>query len=494
MNNQASFPPGTLLGHPKGLYLLFATEMWERFSYYGMRALLVLYVVAAVDAQNPGLGWAEPQALRLYAWYTAFVYLTPIIGGWLADNYLGQRRSVIIGGLLMALGQFSLASSPSLLGMAAPLNVELLGVAWPATPMTFYVGLALLILGNGFFKANISTMVGELYGQGDARRDGAFTIFYMGINLGALIAPFVCSTLGEDPAHGWRMGFLAAGIGMSLSVVIQLALARRYIGDVGMEPAAKRALKMSGGRHEPLTAVEIDRIKVVFVIFVFVVMFWAAFEQAGGLMNLFAEQYTDRSLGSFTVPTGWFQSLNPALILVLAPLFSALWSALGKRNKSPPAPVKMYTGLFLTAIGFAFLVLAVFQIQHSADMKASMTWLVLAYLFHTLGELCISPVGLSLVTKLAPLRLLSLMMGVWLLINFFANLIAGYVGAFSEHMGEYAWMQSLAVSVGVREEYAGLLGIFGGIGVVLVFFSILLWSVSGRIVVWMHGAEDVRAA
>jgi len=490
-----SSPPtaATLLGHPRGLFLLFATEMWERFSYYGMRALLVLYVVAATNAANPGLGWDEPQALKLYGWYTGFVYLTPLVGGWLADNYLGQRRSVILGGILMALGQFSLAAPPALLGDAAAVQFGLLGIAFPETPFTFYVGLVLLIAGNGFFKPNISTMVGDLYRQGDPRRDGAFTIFYMGINVGAFLAPLVCSTLGEDPAWGWRVGFFAAGVGMMLSVAIQLAFAGRLLGDVGVEPAARRALALAGGRHESLTAEEVDRIKVLFVIFVFVVMFWAAFEQAGGLMNLFADQYTDRTVGSFTVPTGWFQSLNPLFIVVLAPLFSAMWAALGRRGMSPAAPAKIYSGLLLTAAGFVFLVAAVFEMQRTADLRSGMTWLVLAYLFHTLGELCISPVGLSLVTKLAPLRLASLMMGVWFLINFFANLLAAYVGAFSEHMGEYGWMRELAVGLGVRAEHAGLLGVFGGIALVLAAFSAMLWMLSGRIVSWMHGAEDLRS-
>jgi POT family proton-dependent oligopeptide transporter len=494
MNTQIQVPAGTFLGHPRGLFLLFGTEMWERFSYYGMRALLVLYVAAASSAQNPGLGWAEPQALKLYAWYTAFVYLTPLAGGWLADNYLGQRKSVIIGGVMMALGQFSLAATPSLLGTAGAIDLGLLGISFPESPVSFYLGLALLILGNGFFKANISTMVGDLYQQGDARRDGAFTIFYMGVNLGAFLAPLICSTLGEDPAFGWRVGFFAAGVGMSLSVVIQLLFARRFIGEVGIEPAAQRALKLAGGERKPLTREELDRIKVIFVIFVFVVMFWAAFEQAGGLMNLFTDQYTDRSLGSRTVPTGWFQSLNPFFIVTLAPLFSLLWGALGKRGRMPSTPTKMFFGLFLTAVGFMFLTIAVFQMQHAADAKAGMIWLVLAYLFHTLGELCISPVGLSMVTKLAPLRLASLLMGVWFLINFFANLLAGYVGAFSGHLGEYGWMQSFAASVGVRGEHAGLLGTFGGIVIVLLIFAALLWSVSGLIVGWMHGAEDVRKA
>ena len=258
MSNDLQIPSGTLLGHPKGLFLLFVTEMWERFSYYGMRALLVLYAAAATHAANPGLGWADAQALKLYAWYTGFVYLTPLFGGWLADNFLGQRKSVIIGGLVMAAGQFTLAAPLDLMGTTAAFSLNALGIAFPDTPTSFYVGLLLLVVGNGFFKPNISTMVGDLYPQGDARRDGAFTIFYMGINSGAFLAPLVCSTLGEDPAYGWRVGFLAAGIGMLLSVVIQLAFAQRYIGDIGREPAAARSLKLAGGQKKPMTPEERD--------------------------------------------------------------------------------------------------------------------------------------------------------------------------------------------------------------------------------------------
>ncbi|MGH8129743.1 MAG: peptide MFS transporter [Steroidobacteraceae bacterium] len=490
MTTDLHIPPGTLLGHPKGLFLLFITEMWERFSYYGMRALLVLYAAAATHAANPGLGWAEPQALRLYGWYTGLTYLTPLLGGWLADNYIGQRKAVIIGGIIMALGQFTLASPLDLLGTTPAWNASLFGIAFPATPTSFYVGLLGLIIGNGFFKPNISTMVGDLYPQGDARRDGAFTIFYMGINTGAFLAPLVCSTLGEDPAYGWRVGFLAAGIGMCLSVIIQLAFAQHYIGDVGRMPAAKRSLKLAGGQKHPLTPVERDRLRVIFVIFTFVVIFWATFEQAGGLLNLFAEKYTDRQAGSFLVPTGWFQSLNPLFIVLLGIPFSMLWSRLGARGKNPPTPIKMYLGLAQVALGFIFLVIAVFEMQRTADVKAGMLWLVLGYLFHTTGELCISPVGLSMVTKLAPLRLASLMMGVWFLVNFFGNTLAGYIGAFSENMGEYGWMVTLAADVGVRAEHAGLLGVFGGLAVVLLGFSLLLWAISGRIVQWMHGAEN----
>jgi POT family proton-dependent oligopeptide transporter len=365
----------------------------------------------------------------------------------------------------------------------------MLGIAFPETPTSFYLGLVLMCVGNGFFKPNISTMVGDLYPQGDSRRDGAFIIFYMGINTGAFLAPLVCSTLGEDPAYGWRTGFFAAGIGMLLSVIIQLAFAQRYIGNVGREPAAKRSLRMSGGVKQPLTQVERERLRVIFVIFTFVAIFWATFEQAGGLMNLFADRFVRREVGSFLVPTGWFQSVNSLFIILLGIPFSMLWTQLGKRGKNPSSPAKMFLGLAQVALGFVFLVIAVFEMQRSADMKSSMIWLVLAYLFHTTGELCISPVGLSMVTKLAPLRLASLMMGVWFLVNLFGNTLAGYIGAFSENMGQYPWMVSLAIDLGVRPEHAGLLGVFGGLAVVLLAFSVLLWAISGRIVGWMHGAE-----
>jgi POT family proton-dependent oligopeptide transporter len=441
----------TWLGHPKGLFLLFATEMWERFSYYGMRALLVLSLVAGVESTNPGFGWSQAEALKLYGLFTGFVYFTPLIGGWLADNYLGQRKSVIIGGLVMAAGQFTLAS-------AIPGNLSL-----------FYVGLILLVIGNGFFKPNISTMVGDLYAEGDARRDAAFTIFYMGINAGAFLAPLVCSTLGENPQLGWRYGYMSAGIGMILSVIIQLTLARRYLDQIGVVPAAHRALARSGGKKEPLTKDETDRLRVIFMLFVFIVLFWAAFEQAGGLMNLYAAVKTDRMMGAFEVPAGWFQSLNPLFIVLLAPLFSMAWARLGAQGRNPPTPNKMASGLILTGIGFLAMVAAVYD--QAANGKASMLWLVIAYFFHTTGELCISPVGLSMVTKLAPLRLASLMMGVWFLINFVANWLSGIIGSFAEQLGELA--------------------IFGGIAGTLFAFSVVLWLLSGTLVRWMHGAEKV---
>lgn len=446
-----NIPKGEFLGHPKGLFLLFGTEMWERFSYYGMRALLVLSLVALVESDNPGFGWTTAEALRLYGLFTGFVYFTPLLGGWLADNYLGQRKSIIIGGVLMAGGQFLLAS-------AIPGNLTL-----------FYAGLVLLVLGNGFFKPNISTMVAELYPEGDARRDGAFTIFYMGINVGAFFAPLVCSTLGENPVHGWKAGYFAAGVGMVLSVIIQLVFARKFLGDIGIQPGASRSKAMAGGSHKKLTKEEVDRLRVIFMLFVFVVLFWAAFEQAGGLMNLYAADKTDRMLGGFEVPAGWFQSLNPLFIVVLAPIFSVLWARLGAAGKNPPTPNKMVFGLILTGIGFLAMIGAAMQQGSDPSGKASMMWLVIAYFFHTMGELCISPVGLSMVTKLAPLRLASLMMGVWFLINFVANYAAGIIGSFAESLGEFSIFASLAGT--------------------LFFFAIVLWFLAPMLVRWMHGAE-----
>lgn len=451
MSDASNIQKGEFLGHPKGLFLLFATEMWERFSYYGMRALLVLSMVAATNSDNPGFGWDRAGALTLYAWYTGFSYFTPLVGGWLADNFLGQRKAVVMGAVVMAVGQFMLSMS-----VAKDLTM-------------FYVGLVVLILGNGLFKANISTMVGDLYPKGDARRDSAFSIFYMGINIGAFLAPLVCSTLGESANYGWRFGYMAAGCGMTLSALIQILFAGRFLGEVGMQPSAQRSKAQSGGVHAPLTSEERDRLKVIFMLFVFVMLFWASFEQAGGLMNLYASEKTNRMLGSFEVPAGWFQSMNPLFIVLLAPMFGSLWVRLSQNGKGGmPTPYKMMLGLLLTGAGFVFMVAAVFDQQ--AHGKASMLWLVLAYLLHTMGELCISPVGLSMVTKLAPMRLASVMMGVWFLINFFANLLAGYIGVYAEKAGE--------------------LTVFAGLAIVLSLFALVLWFLAGKLVYWMHGAEN----
>ncbi|MGR2883541.1 peptide MFS transporter [Vibrio vulnificus] len=438
-------------GHPRGLFLLFGTELWERFSYYAMRAILVLYLTDTTI--NGGLGWTTKDALDLYGTYTGLVYITPLIGGYLADNYLGQRRSILIGGALMAIGQFTLALPADALGLGSL--------------HTFYLGLALLIAGNGLFKPNISTMVGDLYQEGDNRRDGAFTIFYMGINLGALIAGVVSGSVTTE--FGWKAGFVAAGIGMLISLVMQMSLAQSWLGDIGREPAAKRDLAIKkSAQKEALTKEEVDRIKVILVMSLFTIVFWAGFEQAGGLMNIYTQQYTDRMIGSFEIPAAWFQSLNPFFIITLAPVLAVLWVKLGKRE--PNSPVKFALAMFFLALGFLCMVGAVVEQSGDTSVKTSMLWLVGAFFFHTLGELCLSPIGLSLVTKLAPLRLASLMMGAWFGCNAIANYVAGYVGS---HVGEL-----------------GAMAIFSGIAVTATVSGVILLLFSNQLVRWMHGAES----
>ncbi|MGR5236559.1 peptide MFS transporter [Vibrio alfacsensis] len=449
MSNQHQY-----FGHPRGLFLLFGTELWERFSYYAMRAILVLYLTDTT--MNGGLGWSTKDALDLYGIYTGLVYITPLIGGYLADNYLGQRRSILIGGALMAIGQFTLALPSDILGLGAL--------------HTFYLGLALLIAGNGLFKPNISTMVGDLYTEGDNRRDGAFTIFYMGINLGALIAGVVSGSVTNS--FGWKAGFVAAGIGMIISLVMQMTLAQSWLGDIGREPAAKRDLAMkNANQKQSLTKQEVDRLKVILVMGLFVIVFWAGFEQAGGLMNIYTQQYTDRMIGDFEVPSAWFQSLNPFFIIALAPVLAAFWVKLGKRE--PNSPVKFAMALFFLALGFLCMVGAVLEQGGDTTVKTSMLWLVGAFFFHTLGELCLSPIGLSLVTKLAPLRLASLMMGAWFGFNAIANYVAGYIGS---HVGEL-----------------GALHIFGGIAVAATVSGVILLLFSNTLVRWMHGAENTHS-
>ena len=416
-------------GHPKGLYLLFTTEMWERMSYYGMRALLVLYMTGA--AEHGGFHWGRAAALKIYGTYTALVYLTPLAGGYIADRYLGQRRAVVLGGFLMMIGHFL---------MAVPGTVA------------FFSALTFLIVGNGFFKPNISTMVGGLYPAGDARRDGAFTIFYMGINLGAFLSPLVCGTLGEK--LGWHWGFGSAGVGMGLGLVTFLAFSKRLLGDVGLAPAPRghklgrpgdgddyRAAGAVESESVALTPVEKDRLGVIFTLTFFNIFFWAAFEQAGGLMTLYPDTKVNRDLFGLVVPTTWFQSINPMFIVLLGPLFSMLWVRLAKAGKEPSTPAKLGIGLLLLSLGFVLMLGASRQTAHGG--KAAMFWVVGAYFLHTVGELCLSPVGLSAVNKLAPARFASLMMGVWLLSSFVANYLAGLIGSYSEQLGEFALFSTI---------------------------------------------------
>ncbi len=390
--SDAAIPRG-FNGHPKGLFLLFGVEAWERFSYYGMRALLVLYMTKV-------LMFSTEQAGSVYGWYTGLVYLTPLVGGYIADRYLGQRKCIFIGGLLMALGHFAMA--------------------FPPLPF-FYSALILLILGNGFFKPNISTVVGQLYEKDDPRRDGGFTIFYMGINLGAFFSPLVCGYLGEKIA--WHLGFGAAGVGMVLGLVMYSIWGPKFLGDKGTRPVG--APKNEKGESEPLTREEKHRIAVIFIMAFFVIFFWASFEQAGSSLTLFADRSTNRMIPflNWEFPTSWFQSVNPLLIFLLAPLFSKIWIDLARSKREPSSPMKFVIGLSLLAIGFVVMVAA--AAVYEASGPVSMLWLLGAYLLHTLGELCLSPVGLSLVTKLAPATFGSLLMGIWLASSAAANLVAG---------------------------------------------------------------------
>ncbi|HTO15736.1 MAG TPA: peptide MFS transporter [Edaphocola sp.] len=446
-------------GHPKGLYLLFFTEMWERFSYYGMRAILILYLTKKLF--EGGLGMDTQSATLLYGYFTGLVYFTPLIGGWLADKYLGKRLSITIGGITMMLGQFALFALTNMTGL--------------------YLGLFLLIVGNGFFKPNISTLVGGLYKEGDERRDSAFSIFYMGINLGALIAPFLIgyftdnlfktTNLDGTIAYGYRWGFLASGVGMLIGQILFNTLGQKYLGDLGKKPVKKVKQLISKEEAEaeavlnpdpdtsvfeieenlenvksinPVTgevlnpAQEKQRISVIFILFAFAVFFWAGFEQAGSSLSLYTDKFVNRTIGGFEIPTSWFQSVNPIFIVTLAPLFAIFWtSKLGKRLTTP---VKMGIGMIILGLGFLFMLGAVSERAANGSVvdeanKAALMWLIMTYLLHTIGELCLSPVGLSVVTKLAPPKLASILMAVWMLSSSVANFIGGYLASTVEKLG-----------------------------------------------------------
>ncbi len=440
---------GTILGHPKGLFLLFFTEMWERFSYYGMRAILILYMTKTL-IEN-GLAIEPGTASLIYGYFTGFVYLTPIIGGWLADKYLGQRKAITIGGITMFVGQLVLFALNTKFGLG--------------------LGLTLLILGNGMFKPNISTMVGQLYRPNDSRRDSAFTIFYMGINLGALLAPFVIATLtdvifaeyndGQVISYGYKFGFLAAAIGMALGQVLFNLLAPKYLLEIGTAPAKSEDSNVSENNDEtidsvsknkPLTFEEKQRIAVIFILTFFVIFFWAGFEQAGSSMTLYTDKYIDRNLFGWEIPTAFFQGVNPGFILLLGPVFAWFWTT--KLGNKLTTPVKMSLGVILLGVGFLFMLIATFSVKYTGSgdtevvqQKAALIWLVMTYFFHTVGELCLSPVGLSVVTKLAPLKLASMLMGVWMLSSFVANIMGGYIAMYVEKLGAATIFSSIAVFV-----------------------------------------------
>ena len=525
----------TIFDHPTGLFVLFFTEMWERFSYYGMRAILVLFLTSSI--MNEGWGWEREDALVLYGWYTGLVYFTPLIGGILADKFLGYRNATVMGAFIMALGHGSMA-------------LEYFSDSF------FFLGIALLIIGNGLFKPNISSIVGQLYKDDDIRKDGAYTIFYMGINCGAFLGILLCGYLGET--IGWHWGFGLAGIFMFFGM-LQFYFAQNIFGSIGLKPEKKKDLKNEDKSNTPITGVEWDRIIVILVFSAATIFFWWAFEQAGGSMTIFANDYTERNLtgesslifkivntiitivpmivityvliklfqnifekyflsnlflgASFVIiwaivlfmlgfipesistylgyyfdvfkyyvpfemnasevtdteiPASWFSVLNSLFIILLAPLFSKLWAS----KYNPSGPVKFSIGLILLGLGFGFLAYGSMSIPYGAQTASvSIFWLVFAYLFHTLGELCVSPVGLSYVSKLAPVRLVGLMFGFWLLSSFFANLIGGFTGSY----------------INVISEQAGLSGFFLIFTLVPVGAGIVMFLLNGLLKKKMHG-------
>ena len=433
-----------LFGHPIGLYVLFFTEMWERFSYYGMRAILVLYLVQTTTDANPGLGWSNGEALALYGWYTMLVYVASIPGGWIADKFLGQKKAVLHGGILLVAGHSILAIEEM----------------W-----AFYSGLGLIIAGVGMLKPNISTMVGGLYKHGDIRRDKGFTIFYIGINIGAFLSSLIVGYVGE--VHGWHYGFGLAGIGMALGLV-QYVLGQKHLKHVGNFLGNSENLIEKEAMKKPLTKVEKDRVVVLFVSFLLVIVFWGAFEQAGGLMNIYAKENTNRMLLGWEVPASWFQSLNAMFIIFLGTSVALFWANRKLKGKLSSSLFKMIIGLIIMGTGFFFMSAAASEFNNTG--ASAMYWLVLAYLFHTVGELCISPVALSYITKLAPVKYASLMMGIYFAMTGFGNKIAGLLGESAEGLGEFK--------------------VFTGIAVFSVSFGLLVMLFRKKLEKLTHGAED----
>lgn len=489
-----------VLGHPRGLVTLFFTEMWERLSYYGMRALLVLFMTDQV--MNGGMELTDASATAIYGIYTALVYLVALPGGWMADRLIGAQRAVFYGGIIIMMGHFVLAI-PSV--------------------NAFFIGLLLVVLGTGLLKPNVSAIVGELYPQGDPRRDGGFSIFYMGINVGGVLGPVVCGSLAQSPNFGWHYGFAAAGVGM-LFGVIQFWKTKHYLGAAGLAPdstgntqkdasirrngwrivaVSMTALTafvlyaLSGGiEFDPaaisrastyfivaitaaffvylfvfgkLTGVEKKRVTVFIALILGSAMFWSGFEQAGSSLNIFADRYTQLEFGWITLYSTWFQSVNSTFIILFAPVFAYFWVWLAKRNMNPSTPAKFGFGLLSLALGFFMMVLAS-TIVANGDM-AMPTWLILTYLFHTFGELALSPVGLSATTKLAPHRFVGQLMGIWFISIAIGNLIAGQIA------GEFDPDNVAAFP----EQYWGIVMTTAGTGIILLLLAKPLKKLMGGV-------------
>jgi proton-dependent oligopeptide transporter, POT family len=458
MANSAITNEKELFGHPIGLYVLFFVEMWERFSYYGMRAILTLFLAAPILLGDPqsGYGWSNAETLSFYGTYTMFVYLTSIPGGWIADKFIGQKKAVMLGGLLLCIGHGILA-----------VNAE-----W-----AFFTGLVLIVIGVGFLKPNISTMVGGLYKKNDDRRDRGFYIFYIGINLGAFLGALIVGAVAAK--YGWHYGFGLAGIGMALGQIMYM-FGLKHLNGVGDFLGAKDSPDKDLMK-KPLNKVEKDRMLVMFLSFIIIIVFWGAFEQAGGLMSLYTEQKTDRIL-SFSlpfigneVPAAIFQSINAFFIIVLGTLIGGFWYKWGKKGKESSSLFKMAIGVIIMAFGFFFMSKASTEVVMDGENiveKSAMIWLVLAYLFHTIGELCASPVALSFITKLAPLKYASFMMGAYFAATGLGNKVAGFVGEMSEGAGEFQ--------------------VFTGIAIFCIIFGLLILAILKPLKRLTHGAEDLN--
>ncbi|OZI05938.1 MFS transporter [Siphonobacter sp. BAB-5385] len=485
-------PPQTkrILGHPQGLFLLFTTEMWERFSYYGMRAVLTLYFTQALMQD-------KAFASNFYGGYTSLVYLTPLIGGYIADKYWGNRRSILVGGLVMALGQFFLFCSGSIYDQ-------------PGGNMLLYVGLGLMIVGNGFFKPNISSMVGTLYDPADRRKDAAYTIFYMGINLGSFIGQTICALVGNTGRpEDFRWAFLACSIALLLGTVVFQWGKIKYLvtwkGEpVGETPVNSPAVKsvywvlpvllvvglgmlwfdvnvypillwfpLIGGvgslvfilMDKSLNAKEKQQVIVIYIVSFFVIFFWAAFEQAGASLTFFADEQVDRQLFGWTIPPALFQNFNPFFVVTCAPIMAGIWTYLGNKGIEPASPYKMAIGLTLLAIGYLIMLPAVKD--PVPGVKVSAGYLAALYFFHSVGELCLSPIGLSLVNQLAPAKYSSLLMAVWFLANVAANKFAGTLSSYYPEAGKIT--NFLGYQMASLYDFFLLFVVMSGVAAVLLF-------------------------
>ena len=485
-----------LLGHPKGLFVCFATEMWERFSYYGMRALLILYLTKHWE-------FSDATSYLIYGAYTSLVYIMPVFGGMLADQILGSKKAVTFGAILLVFGH---------LGMTVESNEQI-----------FYLSLALIVSGVGFLKPNISTMVGALYEEGDPRRDSGFTIFYMGINIGAFTATLLCGYLGEQV--GWAYGFGAAGIGMIFGLIIFL-WGQKYLEGLAEPPSSKYLKKMNGISFEYWAYIsgvimvlvtwflvqntelvgqllggfgaifigawllyalfrcapdERDRLIVVGILILFSLIFWALFEQAGSSLNILTDRGVNRVMFGWEVPASMFQSLNAGFIFTIAPLFAMLWIALAKRNMEPSTPIKFSIGIIFVGLGFLALV---YGMSSSKGLQTGVLWIVLIYLLHTLGELCLSPVGLSSVTKLSPQRIVGFMMGMWFFASAAGNYVAGLIAraTASESSGVSNDIFNLA-------QKQSFIDVYTDVGLIAIGCGIFLAVITPILKRLMHGAS-----